>query len=469
MAFLIDKNQLFFKDEGIQCSMEDKHVFLSPFVFPKPTINQKQEAIGSKKAIIYYDERNDDYKIKCALYHVEKDRFKIRKYLEPLNTKSFVGIHLITGSFQSPEKSNIFHFKGFSCDFYVSELFEQFSPNEIFYIVTHLFERKERHNMNYFDALVKYISNHSLVNNKTLTFERLQEPFSKRDILEYGLVHLEHRSTKYHTEKNTYCDTLIAQLKEPISFDNGNVIKAAVLVHDENDDLYKVNFLKGHIFNESHELTWKKRKGVFYTTNSSLMGIILFKSSEYINERKDINEINKFSPVFSFNFTFFPCIENSCSFAFKHDELQGEVHQIYFGEFLKSFGLDSTYYWKENNFMSSKETDLESDISYALSLNERDIVNNVIQSYKFKKDSKEEFLFQNKILDTLIEDPLYLEQENEDDFQLLMMNYQDIELLIQYINFTKETLLKAFSDAYKSENRKQVLKNVSFALNNKIF
>ena len=119
--------------------------------------------------------------------------------------------------------------------------------------------------------------------------------------------------------------------------------------------------------------------------------------------------------------------------------------------------------------MSSKETELESDISYALSLNERDIVNNVIEAYKFKKDLKEEFLFQNKILDTLIEDPLYFEQENEDDFQLLMMNYQDIELLIQYINFTKETLLKAFSDAYKSENRKQVLKNVSFALNNKIF
>lgn len=486
MAFLTDKNQLFFKEEGIQCSTEDKHVFVSPFVFPKPSILKKEEAINSDKSILFYDKTFGDYQIICALYHVDKNRFKIRKYLKPINNKPFSGIHIITGTFHSEPQSNIFHFKGFSCDFYVSEDFlPEFSANEIFYIVTHLFERKEKHSINYIDSLKKYITENSLINNKPLTFERLQEAFSEKDILEYGLVHFEHTSTKYHTEKEAYSDALIAQLKHPIILENGNTIKSVVLIHQPNENVYEVNFIKSYIFDEDLNINWKKRKqlnentksvkslrnnpfdsthkktkGDFYISDINFRGINFFNGKDYLKSREEDPIFSKFSTVFSYGFTFFNCVEDYCTFSFEDNRLDGNINEINFGDFFTTMGLKSKYSFKNNQIISPENTNLKDDVEYALSLHEYDIANEIINQYKVKKELKEGFFFESKHLNEIIEDQLYLEQNSPEDFELLKMNYQDIDLLVQYIVFVRKLLLESFEQTFKENESTHILEKV---------
>ena len=491
MPFLTEKNQFFFKNESIQCSTEDKYVFLSPFVFPKPTIRQKEEAMASEKAITYYDKTIGNYQIICALYHVEKERFKIRKYTKPLNDIPFAGIHLITGSFQSPSQSNIFQLKGFSCDFYVGNEFPEFSPNEILYIVTHLFERKDQHSINYIDLLKKYISELSLCNNKTLTIERLKRPFNEKNILEYGLVHLEHRSTKYHTEKEAYSDALITHLKEPITLENDNTINTAVLIYCRHNDLYGVDFLHTHIFDDNIKVNWKKNKsknkndfkslrnhelnklsdlihkdmiGDFYISSLNFRGIDLFNGKDYLNERENDPELSKLLTVFTHRFTFFTCIEDYCGFSFKNNNIEGDVNKLHFGDFFTLMGIKSEYNINKNQYISKEQTNLKDDVANSLLLQDRDIINAMINEYKQKKEAKEGFLFESKDLNKIIEDPLYLEQKTHEDFELLKMNYQDIELLSQYINSVPKLLLNALHRAFNDNNDKHILQKTAFYL-----
>jgi ribosomal protein S18 len=491
MAFLTDKNQFFFKDESIQCSTEDKHVFCSLFVFPKPTIKQKEEAMASEKAVCYYDKIIGNYQIICSLYHVERERFKIRKHTKPLNDTPFTGIHLITGSFKSPSQTNIFHFKSFSCDFYVGNEFPDFSPNEILYIVTHLFERKEQHNINYLESLKKYISENSLCNNKKLTIERLKRPFNEKNILEYGLVHLEHRSTKYHTEKEAYSDALITQIKEPITLKNENVIHTAVLIYCSHNNLYGADFLHTHIFDESIKVSWKKSKatnkddfkslrkhqlnelpdlihkdmiGDFYISSLNFRGVDFFNGKDYLNERENDPEFSKFLTVFTHNFTFFTCIEDHCGFSFKNNNIEGDVHKLHFGDLFTLMGIKSEYNINKNQFISKEQTNLKDDITNSLLLKDSDIINAIINDYKQKKEAKEGFFFELKELNDIIEDPLYFEQKTPDDFELLKINYQDIDLLSQYINSVPKLLLNALHRAFNENDDKHILQKAAFHL-----